>query len=93
MKTTVDMIDELDLRHEMSKRRCDHVRAPHIGELQGQQLGDELVEYSKFDVSKQRKDCVDPHKTWASLDKQSSITATVISQVLQWIENMYHELI
>ena len=44
----VDMKDELDLRHEgMSKRRCEHVRGPHIGE---RQLGDDLVEYSKFDA-------------------------------------------
>ena len=86
----VDMKDELVLRHEgMSK--CEHVRGPHIGEPQRRQLGDDLVEYSKFDVSKQCKDCVDLHKTWASLAKQSSITVTVISQVLQWIGNMYHE--
>ena len=52
----VDMKDELDLRHEgMSK--CEHVRGPHIGEPQRRQLGDDLVEYSKFDVSKQYKDC------------------------------------
>ena len=35
---------------------------------------------------------MDLHKTWSSLDKQSSITETVISQVLQWIGNMNHEL-
>ena len=88
----VDMKDGLDLRHEgMSKRKCEHVRGPHIGEPQRRQLGDDLVEYSKFNVSKQCKDCIDLHKTWASLDKQSSITVTVISQVLQWIGNMYHE--
>ena len=88
----VDMKDELELRHEgMSKRKCEHVRGPHIGEPQRRQLGDDLAEYSKFDVSKQCKDCVDLHKTWASLDKQTSITVTVISQVLQWIGNMYHE--
>ena len=51
----------------------------------------DLVEYNKFDVSKQCKDCVDLHNTWSSLDKQSSITVSVISQVLQWIRNMYHE--
>ena len=65
--------------------------APHIGEPQRRQLGDDLVEYSKFDVSKQYKDCVDLHKTRASLDKRSSITVTIISQVLQWIGNMFHE--
>ena len=28
----VDMKDELDQRHEgMSKRKCEHVRGPHIG--------------------------------------------------------------
>ena len=78
----VDMKDELDLRHEgMSK--CEHVRGPHIGEPQRRHLGDDLVEYSKFDVSKQYKDCVDLHKTRASLDKRSSITVAIISQVLQ----------
>ena len=52
----VDMKDELVLRHEgMSKRRCEHVRGPHIGEPQRRQLGDDLVEYNKFDVSKQCK--------------------------------------
>ena len=51
----VDMKDELDLRHEgMSK--CEHGRGPHIGEPQRRQLGDDLAEYSKFDVSKQCKD-------------------------------------
>ena len=86
----VDMKDELDLRHEgMSK--CEHVRGPHIGEPERRQLGGDLVEYSKFDVWKQYKDCVDLHKTRASLDKQSSITVTIISQVLQYIGNMYHE--
>ena len=64
----VDMKDELDLRHD-GKRK--HVRGPHIGEPQRRQLGDDLVEYNKFDVSKQCKDCVDLHKTWASLDKQN----------------------
>ena len=54
----VDMKDELELRHEgMSKRRCEHVRGPRIGEPQRRQLGDDLVEYSKFDASKQCKDC------------------------------------
>ena len=39
----VDMKDELELRHEgMSKRKCEHVRSPHIGEPQRRQLGDEL---------------------------------------------------
>ena len=66
----VDMKDGLDLRHE-GMRKCEHVRGPHIGEPQRRQLGDDLVEYSKFDVSKQYKDCVDLHKTWASLDKRS----------------------
>ena len=80
------MKHELELRHEgMSKRKCEHVRGPHIGEPQRRQLGDDLVEYNKFDVSKQCKDCVDLHNTWSSLDKQSSITVSVISQVLQWI--------
>ena len=56
----VDMKEELELRHEgMSKRKCEHVRGPHIGEPQRRQLGDDLVEYNKFDVSKQCKDCVD----------------------------------
>ena len=37
----VDMKDELELRHEgMSKRKCEHVRGPHIGEPQRRQLGD-----------------------------------------------------
>ena len=50
------MVDELDLRHEgMSKRRCEHVRGPHIGEPQRRQLGDDLVEYGKFVVLKQCK--------------------------------------
>ena len=81
----VDMKDELDLRHEgMSQRRCEHVRGPRIGEPQRRRLGDDLVEYNKFDVSKQCKDCVDLHNTWSSLDKRSSITVSVISQ-------MYHE--
>ena len=54
----VDVKDELELRHEgMSKRRCEHVRGPHIGEPQRRQLDDDLVEYNKFDVSKQCKDC------------------------------------
>ena len=45
----VDMKDELDLRHEgMSKRKCEHVRGPHIGEPQRRQLGDDEVEYSKL---------------------------------------------
>ena len=63
----VDMKDELDLRHE-GMNKCEHVRGPHIGEPQRRQLGDDLVEYSKFDVSKQYKDCVDLHKTlrWTS---------------------------
>ena len=87
-----DLKDELELRHEvMSKRRCEPVRGPHIGEPLRRQLGDDLVEYIKFDVSKQCKDCVDLHNTWSSLDKQSSITVSVISQVLQWIGDMYHE--
>ena len=61
----VEMKDELELRHEgMSKRKCEHVRGPHIGEPQRRQLGDDLVEYNKFDVSKQCKDCVDLHSTW-----------------------------
>ena len=64
----VDMKDELDLRHEgMSK--CEHVRGPHIGEPQRRQLGDDLVEYSKFDVSKQFNGCVACTKRglrWAS---------------------------
>ena len=78
----VDMKDELDLRHEgMSK--CEHVRGPHIGEPQRRHLGDDLVEYSKFDVSIQYKDCVDLHKTRASLHKRSSIAVAIISQVLQ----------
>ena len=47
----VDMKDELELRHEgMSKRKCEHVRGPHSGEPQRRQHGDDLVEYSKFDV-------------------------------------------
>ena len=71
---------------------CEHVRGPHIGEPQRRQLGDDLVEYNKFDVSKQCKDCVDLHNTWSSLDKQSSITVSVISQVLQWIGDMYLNL-
>ena len=66
----VDIKDELDLRHEgMSK--CEHVRGPHIGEPQRRQLGDDLVEYNKFDVSRQCKDCVHLHKTRASLNKRS----------------------
>ena len=45
----VDMKEELDLRHEgMSK--CEHVRGPHISEPQRRRLGDDLVEYNKFDV-------------------------------------------
>ena len=87
-----DMKDELELRHEgMSKRRCEYVRGPRIGEPQRRRLGDDLVEYNKFDVSKQCKDCVDLHITWSSLDKRSSITISLISQVLQWVGNMYHE--
>ena len=35
----VDIKDELDLRHEgMSKRRCEHVRGPRIGEPQDDNL-------------------------------------------------------
>ena len=79
----VDMKDELELRHEGMSKKCEHVRGPHIGEPQRRQLGDDLVEYCEFDVSKQCKDCVDLHNTWSSLDKRS--------QVLQWIGNMYHE--
>ena len=75
----------------MSKTRCEHVRGPRIGEPQRRQLGGDLVEYSKFDVSKQCKDCVDLHNTWSSLDKRSSITVSVISQVLHWVGNMYRE--
>ena len=77
----VDMKDELDLRHEgMSK--CEHVRGPHIGEPQRRQLGDDLVEYCKFDV-RNSVHCVDLHNAWSSLDKRSSIIITIISQVLQ----------
>ena len=54
------MKDELDQRHEgMSKRRCEYIRGRRIGEPQRRRLGDDLVEYNKFDVSKQCKDCVD----------------------------------